>query len=185
LRTGYLSETARRRLGEASEQFRPATVYVDDTPRITHMDILSRARACKHRLGIDLVVVDYLQLMHAPGHENRVQAVGEISRNLKLMARELELPVIVMCQLNRQAESREDHRPRLGDLRESGNIEQEADIVGLLYRSDYYEKDPSKHTHLATLEVAKQRNGPTGSIDLAWDAKTTKFYTKSLLGGPA
>ncbi len=179
MRSGNISQERREELQAIADSFRPVTLMVDDSPRLGPMELLSKARSCQRRYGIDLILVDYLQLMHVPGCNNRYDEIGQISRALKLTARELNVPVVVLSQLSRGPESREDHRPRLSDLRESGNIEQDADVVLLLYRGDYYEQDQTKHTNIAELIVGKQRNGPTGKIDLVWNKLAMRFNTKA------
>lgn len=180
LRSGHLGDDKKYELQAAYESFHPVTLLVDDSPRLGPMDMLSKARSCQRRYGIDLILVDYMQLMHCPGSNNRFDEVGQISRMMKLMARELRIPVVVMSQLNRGPETREDHRPRMSDLRESGNIEQDADVVLLLFRGDYYEQDKEKHTNIAEVIIGKQRNGPTGSIDLVWRKDAMRFETKTI-----
>lgn len=180
MRSGNLSPERKSYLQAASDSFQPVTLMVDDSARIGPMEMLSKARSCQRRYGIDLILVDYMQLMHVPGCNNRFDEIGQISRMMKLMARELNVPVVVMSQLSRGPESREDHRPRLSDLRESGNIEQDADVVLLLFRGDYYEKDKEKHTNIAEVIVGKQRNGPTGMVELVWRPDAMRFNTKTM-----
>ena len=177
LRQGMLSQEDYSTLsnvtaGELSE----APIFVDDSPGLTPLELRAKARRLKLQHDIELVVVDYLQLMYTPGSESRQQEVSTISRHMKALARELNIPVVVMSQLNRSSEGREGHRPRMSDLRESGAIEQDADVVMLLHREDYYhsEKDYEK-THLAEVIIAKQRNGPTGTIELSWHPQWTRF----------
>jgi replicative DNA helicase len=151
---------------------------MDDMAALTPLQLRAKARKLhnKHKLG--LIVVDYLQLMHATGLDGRVQEISHISRNLKQLAKELKLPVIVMSQLNRNAEAREGNKPRMSDLRESGAIEQDADVVMLLYREDYYAdktKEGWQPTHIAEINVAKNRNGPTGTKRLWFNDRYTRF----------
>jgi len=181
LRQGILSHEEYETLnnvtaGELSE----APIFIDDTPGLTPLELRAKARRLKLQHDIQLVVVDYLQLMYVPGAESRQQEVSLISRHIKALARELEVPVIVMSQLNRSPEGREGHRPRMSDLRESGAIEQDADVVMMLHREDYYhtESDYEK-TNTAELIIAKQRNGPTGSVPLTWHPQWTRFESFS------
>lgn len=154
-----------------------AKIYIDDTPFITVMEMRSRARRLKAEHGLDLIVVDYLQLMQGSSKsshsDNRQQEVSEISRSLKALARELNVPVLSLSQLSRSVEQRAVQRPMLSDLRESGSLEQDADIVAFLYREDYYKPDTEKkHTELI---IAKHRNGPVDTVNLFFDKKCTKF----------
>ena len=162
--------------GELSE----AKIFVDDSASLTPLELRAKARRLKLKHDIQLVVVDYLQLMYCPGAESRQQEVSTISRHIKALARELNVPVIVLSQLNRSPEGREGHRPRMSDLRESGAIEQDADVVMLLHREDYYHTEPGyERTNCAEVIVAKQRNGPTGTIELIWNPYWTRFLDKS------
>ena len=165
--------------------------YIDDTPGLNLVQLRAKARRMKQKHDIDLVVLDYLQLMTS-GHrpENRQQEVSTISRGVKAMARELDVPVVCLSQLNRAAEHREGHRPRMSDLRESGSIEQDADVIMLLHREEYYHPDqewrdanPDKIGE-ARIEIAKQRNGPTGSFRLTWNSRTTRFHNYSPASPP-
>ncbi|MFU8829660.1 MAG: DnaB-like helicase C-terminal domain-containing protein, partial [Phycisphaerales bacterium] len=159
-------------------------MFIDQTPSLSPIDLRARARRMKREHDIGLIVIDYLQLMSAPSaaREGRQQEVSTISRQIKALARELSLPVICLAQLNRGAEQREGHRPRMADLRESGSIEQDADVIALLHREEYYhlqdpswaEENPDK-IGLAELIIAKQRNGPTGTVKMSWDARVTRF----------
>ena len=151
-------------------------LIIDDTPGISIGEMRTKCRKYKLEHGLKLVIIDYLQLMSGSGKssDNRQQEISEISRSLKAMARELEAPVIALSQLSRAVESRADHRPMLSDLRESGAIEQDADVVMFLYRDDYYNKD-STAKNVAEVIVAKQRNGPIGTVELAWLPNYTKF----------
>ena len=152
-------------------------LIIDDTPGITVAELRSRCRKYKLEHGLELVVVDYLQLMAVSGrrgNDNRQQEISDISRGLKSLARELNVPVIALSQLSRAPEQRTDHRPMLADLRESGAIEQDADVVMFIYREDYYNKDTERRG-ITELIIAKQRNGPTGTIKLAWQPKYTRF----------
>lgn len=184
MRSGQLSEEGFADLVNACGELANAPIYIDDTPGLTVMGLRAKARRMHRQLGIRCVVIDYLQLMTAPqaAKEGRQQEVSTISRQVKSLARELNIPVICLAQLNRGAEQREGHRPRMADLRESGSIEQDADVIALLHREEYYHKaDPSwaeenpEKVGLAELIIAKQRNGPTGTVKLTWDSKTTRF----------
>lgn len=175
MRSGHLSDDdwtrLARRMGEISE----APLFVDDTPNMTLMEIRAKARRLRQRHGLRLVVVDYMQLMSSPKKvESRQQEVADISRGLKLLAKELEVPVIAMSQLNRGPEQRTDKRPQLSDLRESGSIEQDADVVILLHRDDYYDKETPRAGE-ADLIVAKHRNGPTDTITVAAQLHFSRF----------
>lgn len=179
IRTGNLSDEDFERLGQAMGSLSEAPIYIDDTPGITVLEMRTKARreAQKHPLG--LIVVDYLQLMSGSkgGNEfNRVQEVSEISRGLKLIARELNVPVVALSQLSRSVESRSPQIPQLADLRESGSIEQDADIVMFLYREDYYNPETDRQ-HMTDLIIAKHRNGPTGRIELYFHPEKLKFIS--------
>jgi replicative DNA helicase len=177
LRTGNLDEDDWMKLAAAMTPLSKAPIYIDDTPGIGVMDIRAKCRRLKLEKGLGLVMIDYLQLMQGRGKaENRQQEISEISRSLKSLARELNVPVITLSQLSRAPESRSDHRPILSDLRESGAIEQDADIVMFLYRDDYYHKDSEKK-NIAEVIIAKHRNGPTGTVELLWLAQYTKFVS--------
>ena len=151
-------------------------LIIDDTPGISISELRSKCRKVKLEYGLSLVIIDYLQLMSGSGKsgENRQQEISEISRSLKALARELNAPVISQSQLSRACETRPDHRPMLSDLRESGAIEQDADVVMFLYRDDYYNKDTDT-PNIAEVIIAKQRNGPIGTVQLMWRPELTKF----------
>ena len=175
LRTGELNDQDWEDLIKAMGPLSQAPIYIDDTPGISPMDIRSKCRRLKIEKGLGLIVIDYLQLMSGSGRsDSRQQEISEISRTLKSIAREMEAPVIALSQLSRACEQRADHRPMLSDLRESGAIEQDADIVAFLYRDEYYFPDTEKKSQ-AELIIAKQRNGPTGTVELAWLGQYTKF----------
>lgn len=175
IRTGELTEEEWIKLVEAAGPLSQAPIYIDDTPGISVMEMRSKARRLKMEKGLGLIVIDYLQLMSGRGRaENRQQEISEISRSLKALARELSVPVITLSQLSRAPEARTDHRPMLSDLRESGAIEQDADVVMFLYRDEYYNPDTEKK-NIAELIIAKQRNGPTGTVELVWLGQFTKF----------
>ena len=155
-----------------------ADVYIDDTAGISLMEMKAKCRRLKIERGLDLIVIDYLQLMQMEGRqESRQQEISSISRGLKALAKEMECPVIALSQLSRAPELRADHRPILSDLRESGAIEQDADIVLFLYRDDYYNED-SEQKNIGELIIAKHRNGPTGSMELTFKKEFTKFLNK-------
>jgi replicative DNA helicase len=178
LRRMMLGKEHYSRLFAACGELQDAPVYVDDMAGSTLLQIRARARRMVSKHGIKAVFIDYIQLITIGGRvESRQLEVSEISRGLKGLARELELPVIAMSQLNRAAEQREGHRPRLSDLRESGSLEQDADVVALLHREDYYHQadEDYESTHMAELIVAKQRNGPTGTVKLSWVDQCTRF----------
>lgn len=182
IRSGDLDEGDWLRLVQAAEPLSNAPIFIDDTPAITAMEIRSKARRLKLEHGLGLIVIDYLQLMAGRGrYESRQQEVSEISRSLKALARELDVPVIALSQLSRAPEARQDHRPMLSDLRESGAIEQDADIVIFLYRDEYYNPETEKK-NIAEAIIAKQRNGPTGTVELVWLGPFTKFanYERTL-----
>jgi len=177
LRTGQLSAQDFEVLLQSAIRISNAkNLVIDDTPGIGMTELRSKCRKKKLESGLGLIIIDYLQLMSGSGkgNDNRQQEIAEISRNLKALAREMEAPVIALSQLSRACEARPDHRPMLSDLRESGAIEQDADIVMFLYRDDYYNKD-SEHPNEAEVIIAKQRNGPIGTVTLLWKPETTKF----------
>ncbi len=175
VRTGELNDEELGKLAETSGELSQAPIYIDDTPGISVMEIRAKCRKLKLEKNIGLVIIDYLQLIQGSGKtSSREQEIAEISRSLKILAKEIEVPVIALSQLSRAVESRPDHRPMLSDLRESGSIEQDADIVMFLYRDDYYNEDSEKK-NIAEIIIAKQRAGSTGPIELAWLGKYTKF----------
>ncbi|MBF8982311.1 replicative DNA helicase [Lutibacter sp. B2] len=175
IRTGTLSEDEWPRLARAMGPLSQAKIYIDDTPGITPMSMKAKCRRLKMEKGLDLILIDYLQLMNGDGKvESRQQEISTISRTLKGLAREMDCPVVALSQLSRAPELRADHRPILSDLRESGAIEQDADIVMFLYRDEYYNADTDKQ-NIGELIIAKQRNGSTGSVELAWLGQFTKF----------
>lgn len=187
MRTGGMSGTALSSLSEAAVDLQ-AGIYADDSTALSISAIRSRARRMVAKWGVEVLFIDYMQLMTAPGSskENRQVEVAAISRGIKALARELNIPVVVLSQLNRASESRSGNRPRLSDLRESGAIEQDADVVMLLHREDYYnigekgqDGQPYQPTNEAELIVAKQRNGPVDVVHLVWDATATRFKDKA------
>src|SRR5581483_2481658 len=177
LRTGRLSEADWPKIGHANSRMSEAPVFIDDNPNLTVMDIRARARRIKAQHGLSLVVVDYLQLMTGRSRvENRQVEVSEISRGLKILARELDVPVVALSQLSRALEARQDKRPMLADLRESGSIEQDADVVLFIYREEQYDPDlPIERHGDAEIIVAKHRNGPTGSTHLLFLSQYARF----------
>ena len=178
LRRMMLGKEHYSKLFAACGELQQAPIYVDDRAGSTLLQIRARARRMVAKHGVKTIIIDYIQLITMGGRvESRQMEVSEISRGLKGLARELELPVIALSQLNRAAEQREGHRPRLSDLRESGSLEQDADTVALLHREDYYHQaeDDYEPTHIAELIIAKQRNGPTGTVKLAWMEQCTRF----------
>ena len=177
IRTGKIEDEDWIKLANASGRLAEAPIYIDDTPGISIMEIRAKCRKMKLEKNIGLVVIDYLQLVQASGKKNnsREQEISEISRSLKILAKELDVPVIALSQLSRAAEQRkDDHRPMLSDLRESGAIEQDADIVVFLYRDDYYNENSEKK-NVAEIILAKHRGGSTGTVELAWLGNYTKF----------
>ncbi len=175
LRTGELTDSDWADLIQAMGPLSQAPIYIDDTPGVTPMEVRSKCRRLKVEKGLGLIVIDYLQLMSGNSrNDSRQQEISEISRALKAIAREMEAPVIALSQLSRACEQRADHRPMLSDLRESGAIEQDADVVAFLYRDEYYFPDTEKKNQ-AELIIAKQRNGPTGTVDLTWMGHSTTF----------
>ncbi|WP_315117080.1 replicative DNA helicase [uncultured Clostridium sp.] len=175
LRTGNLEDRDWENIAKASGPLSAAKIFIDDTAGISVMEMRSKCRRLKIEQGIDLIVIDYLQLMSGSrGSESRQQEVSEISRSIKALAKEMECPVIALSQLSRAPEQRADHRPMLSDLRESGSIEQDADLVMFLYRDEYYNKE-TEDKNVAECIIAKQRNGPTGTVKLAWLGQYSKF----------
>ena len=176
IRTGKIEEDDWIKLATALGPLSEAPIYIDDTPGITVTEIRAKCRKLKLEKNIGLVVIDYLQLIQGTGKRNssREQEISEISRSLKILAKELNVPVIALSQLSRAAEARQDHRPMLSDLRESGAIEQDADIVMFLYRDDYYNPDSEKK-NIAEVILAKHRAGSTGTVELLWMGNYTKF----------
>ena len=174
LRLGQIDDTEWDRISRAFGRLAEAQVFIDDQAAASVMDVRSKARRLQAEHGLDLLVVDYLQLMTGRRSENRVQEISEISRGLKGLARELNIPVVALSQLSRAVETRADHRPMLSDLRESGSIEQDADVVLFIYREDKYEEDSDKRG-IAEIIVAKHRNGPVGSVNLRFFERTARF----------
>ncbi|MFL5013671.1 DnaB-like helicase C-terminal domain-containing protein, partial [Rhizobium sp.] len=195
LRMGRISQQEFRQLARAAAELQSLPLYIDDTPGLTIAALRTRARRLKRQKGIGMVIIDYLQLLQGSGrssNDNRVNEISEISRGLKQLAKELDLPVMALSQLSRAVEQREDKRPQLSDLRESGSIEQDADVVLFVFREEYYVKnseprdihDPKypewealfdKVKGTADVIIAKQRHGPTGTVKLAFQAEFTRF----------
>ena len=176
LRNGTLEEEDWPRVSNAIALLSDAKIFIDDTPSLSPVELRSRARRLKREHDLGLIVVDYLQLMQVQGtQENSATEIAEISRSLKGLAKELKVPVIALSQLNRSLESRTDKRPVMSDLRESGGIEQDADVIMFIYRDEVYNKDKQENKGLAEIIIAKQRNGPTGKVDLRFDGSLTRF----------
>ena len=184
IRSGKLSDSDWPRLIDSADRVGASNIIIDDTPGISVPELRSKCRKVKLERGLDLIIIDYLQLMsgNSKKNDNRQQEVSEISRSLKALAREMECPVIALSQLSRACELRADKRPMLSDLRESGAIEQDADLVMFLYRDEYYEPDSDKKGE-AEVIIAKQRNGPIGTVTLNWQAETTRFKSKERVYG--
>ncbi len=176
LRTGNLSDADWEQLVEGAGIIGDSKLIIDDTPGISISEMRSKCRKYKLEHGLDIIIIDYLQLMTGSGRgsESRQQEISEISRSLKALARELNVPVVALSQLSRAVEQRPDHRPMMSDLRESGAIEQDADVVMFIYRDDYYNKDTDLKG-ISEIIIAKQRNGPIGTVNLAWFPQYTKF----------
>jgi len=182
VRTGFLSQSDWPKLTNAAGKLSDAPIFIDDTAGLSVLELRAKARRLKAQHNIQLIIVDYLQLMQGmPDSENRQQEISEISRSLKALARELRVPVIAVSQLSRAVENRQDRRPQLSDLRESGAIEQDADVVGLLLREEYY-NPTEENKGVAELIIAKQRNGPVGPIKLAFIKDYAKFDNLALRG---
>ncbi|MBQ0067284.1 MAG: replicative DNA helicase, partial [Phascolarctobacterium sp.] len=179
LRTGGLKAEEFDRFWDHANILSNSNIYIDDTGGLTSLEIRSRARRLKAEKGLDLLIIDYLQLMQGSGkryrsEDSRQAEVSEISRSLKALARELNIPIIALSQLSRAVESRQDKRPLLSDLRESGSLEQDADIVAFLYREDYYKPD-TDNPNITELRIAKHRNGATGTVNLFFEKQFTRF----------
>ena len=175
IRTGHLNDDDFEKIGQAMGELSEAPIFIDDAAGSNIMEIRTKARRLQSEHGVGLIVVDYLQLMEGRNQENRVQEVSEISRALKLLARELNVPVLALSQLSRGVENRPDKVPQLADLRESGSIEQDADVVMFIYREEMYKGKDARRPHIAEIHIKKHRNGPTGQIDLFFDADKTSF----------
>jgi replicative DNA helicase len=176
LRTGHILDNQWGPLSQALGTLSETKIYIDDTPGIGVLEMRAKSRRLMAEHGLDLLIIDYVQLMQGRGRfDNRSLELGAISRSLKGLAKELNVPVIVISQLSRAPESRSDHRPMLSDLRESGALEQDADVVMLLFRADQYPDAKPEDQGIAELNVAKQRNGPTGLVKLAFIKEQTRF----------
>jgi replicative DNA helicase len=177
LRKGFLGETDWPKLTTAAGRLSEAPIYIDDTPAISVIEMKAKARRLKAEFGLGLVVIDYLQLMRGGAYkDSREQEISEISRSLKALAKELTLPVIALSQLNRKVEDRTSRRPQMADLRESGAIEQDADVIAFIYRDEVYNRsDDNPDKGIAEIIIGKQRNGPTGTVKLAFQEKYTRF----------
>lgn len=181
LRTGNLDDDDWERIARATGPLSKAKIYIDDTAGLSVMEMRSKCRKIKMEYGIDMILIDYLQLMSGSvGSESRQQEVSEISRSIKALAKEMECPVIALSQLSRAPEQRADHRPMLSDLRESGSIEQDADVVMFLYRDEYYNKE-TEEKNIGECIIAKQRNGPVGTVKMAWIGAHSKFANLELV----
>lgn len=174
LRTGNLSDDDFPKIGEAMAKLSEAPIFLDDTAAINVLEMKTKARRLQSEHGLGLIVVDYLQLMNGRGQENRVQEISEISRALKGLARELNIPIIALSQLSRALESRPSKIPQLSDLRESGSIEQDADVVLMIYREEYYDPE-TERKNIADILIRKHRNGPIGSVELYWHPERLQF----------
>lgn len=181
LRTGNLDDDDWERIARATGPLSKAKIYIDDTAGLSVMEMRSKCRKIKMEHGIDMILIDYLQLMSgSAGSESRQQEVSEISRSIKALAKEMECPIIALSQLSRAPEQRADHRPMLSDLRESGSIEQDADVVMFLYRDEYYNKE-TEEKNIGECIIAKQRNGPVGTVKMAWIGSQSKFANLELV----
>jgi replicative DNA helicase len=189
IRTGLLPKNAHQSLFKVSGEFGQSKMLIDDTAGLSINELRAKSRRLMDKHGLGLIVIDYLQLLKSPskrGQENRQIEIAEISGGIKALAKELSIPIIVLAQLNRKSEDRGDGKPRISDLRESGSIEQDADVVGLLYRSAYYAKDDEEKSEKggeAELIIAKQRNGPTGEVPLTFLSEFTRFETRDMTHG--
>jgi replicative DNA helicase len=192
IRRGDMTEAEFRRFVEAAKALEACPLYIDDTPALPISQVAARARRLKRTHGLDVLIIDYLQLLKGTSKDNRVQEVSEITQGLKAIAKELNIPVIALSQLSRQVESREDKRPQLSDLRESGSIEQDADVVMFVYRDEYYREREKPGDHelekmaqwqalmesvhgKAEVIIGKQRHGPIGTIELSFEGRFTRF----------
>src|SRR5258708_6001043 len=181
LRKGLLQSHEYAHLANVVGELAKAPIWVDDSPGLTPMELRAKARRLKLQHDVKCIMIDYMQLMDNPGVESRQQQISEISRGIKAVARELNIPVIALSQLNRASEGRDGHRPRMSDLRESGSIEQDADVIALLHREDYYRmSEPDfQPDNIAEVIIAKQRNGPTGTVKLTFQTPPTRFTNLS------
>ncbi|HEY0965555.1 MAG TPA: replicative DNA helicase, partial [Candidatus Saccharimonadales bacterium] len=179
IRTGNLSDEDFSKLSEAMGEMAEAPIFIDDQPGLSVLEMRTKARRINHEQPLGLIIIDYLQLMQGSGRDNgnRVQEVSEISRGLKLIARELNVPLIALSQLSRTVEQRSPQIPQLSDLRESGSIEQDADIVSFIYRPGYYEPDNPEVENITDLIIAKHRNGPVGKVQLYFHPERLRFMS--------
>ena len=177
IKNGRIHEADWSRLAQAVGHLGDAPMFIDDSPGISVMELASKARRQHKQTGLDLIVIDYIQLIRGSSRyeSNRTLELAEISRNLKFLSKELKIPVIALSQLSRAVESRTNKRPMLSDLRESGAIEQEADLVMFIYRDEYYEQENSEKQGIAEVIIAKQRSGPVGSVDLQFNKQFVRF----------
>ncbi len=176
LRSGFLGKSDWPRLTTAAGRLSDSSLWIDDTPALSVLEMKAKARRLKAEQGLGLIIVDYLQLMRGRGSsDSREQEISEISRSLKALAKELKVPVVALSQLNRAVESRQDKRPQLADLRESGSIEQDADVVMFIYREEVYRRDDESVKGIAEIIIGKQRNGPVGNVKLAFIDRFTRF----------
>jgi len=175
LNTGNISDDDLTKVVDALKELSEFEIYIDDTAGIGLLEMRSKVRRIKHDYGLDMIIIDYLQLMQGGRAENRQQEISEISRGLKALARELNVPILALSQLSRSVELRAEKKPQLSDLRESGSLEQDADIVMFLYRDEYYNRDDTSNQNIAELIIAKNRNGPTTSIRLRFDKEYVRF----------
>jgi replicative DNA helicase len=189
VRNGFLSKVEQQNLVKASMAYGHCKMFIDDTAGLSILELRAKSRRLKQKHDIGLIVIDYLQLLRSPskrGQENRQIEIAEISNGIKALAKELAIPIIVLAQLNRKSEDRGDGKPRISDLRESGSIEQDADVVGLLYRAAYYAKDADDRDEKggeSELIIAKQRNGPTGEVPLTFLSEFTRFESRDITHG--
>ncbi len=176
IRSGKLNDSAWPKLIAGASKLSEAKLFIDESAAISPFEVRSKCRRLKAQHGLDIIIIDYLQMMDLKQRvESRERAVSEISRTLKGLAKELKIPVVALAQLNRGVEGRSDRRPMLSDLRESGSIEQDADVIMMLYREDYYDKESAEKQGLAEVIIGKQRNGPTGTVKLKWEAEFGRF----------
>jgi replicative DNA helicase len=183
LRKGLANEEDTQKLASVVGRLAKSPILIDDSPSLTILDLRAKTRRMKRDHDIQLLMIDYMQLMDNPGPENRQQQISEISRGIKAIARDLQIPVLALSQLNRATEGRDGHRPRMSDLRESGSIEQDADVVALLHREDYYKQSEPDFTpdNIAEVIVCKQRNGPTGTVKLTFFNQYKRFENLSAM----
>lgn len=183
LRTGRILRTDKKRLIDAMERLAQAPIFIDDSPNIGVVELRTKARRLRSKENVGLIIVDYLQLMQGDSRsENRQQQISEISRALKILGRELNIPIIAVSQLSRAVEKRDNKKPQLSDLRESGAIEQDADVVAFIFREDYYQKEEDERESIVDVIIAKHRNGPTGSVKLGFMKEYVKFFDLELQG---